>query len=292
MDRAGRRRRHDGVDPLAAHDPDRCGDRGEVPGHARVGQEQPASGDLRLQEQALEPLGDGELLGRLPRPRPDVADAVHPGLRRHAQVGIAVHPLRVVGSEHVGLDPERGQVLRELQRPLHAAAARGREVQRDEEHLHGAKRRGRARTAGSGFSLTPVSGAHRRERLRAAAIVASISASPCALERNHASNCDGREVDAAVEHRAVERGEALRVGQLRVLPAPDRRLGEEEARTSSRPASAAPRLRPRPPRRRVPSMSRSPARTIRSHTPGSASARSVSIPAVIASGFPESVPAW
>ena len=77
-----------------------------------------------------------ELLRRLPRARADVAHAVHPRLGRDAQLGIAVHPLRVVGREHVGLDPERGQVLRELERALHAAAARGREVHRHEQHLH------------------------------------------------------------------------------------------------------------------------------------------------------------
>ena len=74
------------------------------------------------------PSAAAELLRRLPRPRAEVARAVDPRLRRHAQLGVAVHPLRVVGREHVRLDPERGQVLRELERALHAAAARGREV--------------------------------------------------------------------------------------------------------------------------------------------------------------------
>ena len=71
--------------------------------------------------------------------RPHVARAVDPGLRRQGQIGILVHPLRIVGREHVRLDPERGQVRRELERPLHSTAARGREVHRHEEDLHAAR---------------------------------------------------------------------------------------------------------------------------------------------------------
>ncbi len=55
----------------------------------------------------------------------------------HAQLGVAVHPLRVVRGEHVRLDAERRQVLRELERALHASSARRREVHRHEQHLHG-----------------------------------------------------------------------------------------------------------------------------------------------------------
>jgi hypothetical protein len=47
-----------------------------------------------------------------------------------------VHPLRVVRREYVRLDPERRQVARELERPLDAAAARGREVEGDEKELN------------------------------------------------------------------------------------------------------------------------------------------------------------
>ena len=136
VDRARRRGREDDVDPLLADDPACGGDRGQVPGHARVGYEQPARGHLGLDERALEPVRGAQLLGRLARARAEVAHTVHPGLRRHEQVRIAVHPLRVLGREHVGLDAERRQVLRELQRALHAAAARGREVHGDEQHLH------------------------------------------------------------------------------------------------------------------------------------------------------------
>ena len=88
-------------------------------------------------ERAFEPLGRAELLRRFPRAWADVAHTMDPRLGRDAQVGVAVHPLRVVGREHVGLDAERREVLRELERPLHASSARGREVHRHEEHLHG-----------------------------------------------------------------------------------------------------------------------------------------------------------
>jgi indolepyruvate ferredoxin oxidoreductase beta subunit len=71
------------------------------------------------------------------RPWAEVAGTMNPRLRGHAQLGIGVHPLRVVWREHVRLDAERGQVLRELERALHAPAACGREVHRHEQHLHG-----------------------------------------------------------------------------------------------------------------------------------------------------------
>src|SRR5262245_48238733 len=44
----------------------------------------------------------------------------------------------------------------------------------------------------------------------------------------------GRQVDAALEHRTVERGEAARVRELRVLPVADRPVREEEARHGAR----------------------------------------------------------
>ena len=78
-----------------------------------------------------------ELLRGLPRPWAEVAGAMNPRLCGHAQLGVGVHPLRVVGSEHVRLDAERGQVLRELERALHPPAACRREVHRHEQHLHG-----------------------------------------------------------------------------------------------------------------------------------------------------------
>ena len=137
VDGRRRRRRDHRVDALAPHDANRSGYRGEVPGDARVRKEQASRGDLRLDERALEPVGGGELLRGLPRPWAEVAGAMNPRLRGHAQLGIGVHPLRIVGREHVCLDAQRGQVLRELERALHPAAARGREVHRHEQHLHG-----------------------------------------------------------------------------------------------------------------------------------------------------------
>ena len=57
--RGWRRRRDHDVDPLAPHDADRGRDRREVPGDARVGEEQTPRGDLRLHERAIEPVRGG-----------------------------------------------------------------------------------------------------------------------------------------------------------------------------------------------------------------------------------------
>ena len=84
---------------------------------------------------ALEPGLAVQLLRRQAPARPEVAHAVHPRLRRRQQLVVHVHPPRIVRCEDVRLDPERGQVRRELQRTLHAAAARRREVERHEENL-------------------------------------------------------------------------------------------------------------------------------------------------------------
>ena len=69
------------------------------------------------------------------RVRPDVADAMDPRLRRQLELGVRRHCAGQVGREHVRLDPERRQVRRELQRPMHATAAARREVERHEENL-------------------------------------------------------------------------------------------------------------------------------------------------------------
>ena len=134
--RARRRGRDHDVDPLAAHELDRGGDRGQVPAHVLVGNEQPAPEQARLAHREVEPGRAVQLLRRPAALGADEAGPVHPGLRRRRQLGVGVDPLRIVGREHVRLDPERGQVRRELQRSLHAAAARGREVERHEQHLH------------------------------------------------------------------------------------------------------------------------------------------------------------
>jgi len=48
---------------------------------------------------------------------------MEPGLRGNAKLGVAMHPLRVVGCKHVCFDAERGQILRELERALDATAS-------------------------------------------------------------------------------------------------------------------------------------------------------------------------
>ena len=133
---AGRRRRQHDVDPLAARDRERLRDGRRVPGHVLVGQEQPAADRRGAHERELDAAPAVLLVGDPPPARPDVARAVDPRLRRQRQVGVLVHPLRIVRREHVRLDPERGQMARELQRALHAAAAGGREIESDEEELH------------------------------------------------------------------------------------------------------------------------------------------------------------
>src|SRR5207248_6492581 len=93
----------------------------------------------RLARVALEPLRPVELLGRLPALRAEVARPVDPGLRRRLELRVGVDPLRVVGREHVRLDPERREVRREFERPLDTAAAGRREVERDDQDLHSAR---------------------------------------------------------------------------------------------------------------------------------------------------------
>ncbi len=64
---------------------------------------------------------------------------------------------------------------------------------------------------------------------RAAASVASISCIAVRGREEPRLELRGREVDAALEHRAVKAGEALGVGvALRIVPIPDRRAREEE----------------------------------------------------------------
>src|SRR5581483_752916 len=140
VDGGRRRGRDDGVDALAAGDPDGGRDRRQVPAHVLVGDEQAAGGEPRLRRQPRQPLAAVQLLGRLAAARPEVAGPVHPGLRRGPQVVVAVDPPGVVGRQHVRLDAERGQVLRQLERPLHAAPSRRGEVERDEQDLHAGDR--------------------------------------------------------------------------------------------------------------------------------------------------------
>src|SRR5439155_10160639 len=95
--------------------------------------------ELELARVALEPRGPVQLVGRPAAPRSDETRAMDPSERRHREMLVAVNPLWVVGCEYVRLDPERGQMRRELERPLHSAAARRREVHRHEEDLHAAR---------------------------------------------------------------------------------------------------------------------------------------------------------
>ena len=134
--RRRRRRRDDDVDPVLAHEPDPGGDRGDRPRRVLVRDDEPPQLEPRARHGALETLRPREHLGRLAAAHAHVARAVHPRLRRHPQPLVAVEPARIVRREDVRLDPHRGQVLRELQRPLHAAPARGREVEAD-GHLGG-----------------------------------------------------------------------------------------------------------------------------------------------------------
>ena len=178
VDRVRRRGREDDVDPLAARDPDRGRDRGQVPAHVLVRDEQraarraaPARARARAPPCRAAPRPACGPSGRCSgRGAPTPASAAA-GRR-------PVDPLRVVRREHVRLDPERGQVLRELERPLDAAAAGGREVERDEQHLHAADatagdracsaRRG-TRLASGGRERRSGRGRRRASRRRSAA---------------------------------------------------------------------------------------------------------------------------
>jgi len=131
--RAGRDHR---VDAFALDDPHGGRNRRRRPGDARVRKQQPSAHHPRLGQCEVETLQRAQLLRVQPRFGPEVAGAVDERLGRRAQLVVAVQPLRVVGREDVRLDPERGQVRRQLQRPLNAAPAGGREVHGHEQNLH------------------------------------------------------------------------------------------------------------------------------------------------------------
>jgi hypothetical protein len=90
----------------------------------------------RLVAQPVDAFERVQLLRGDPAPRSVVADSVHPGLCRRRRLVVAVHPLRIVGGEHVRLDAEARQVRRELQRALHTTSAGRRKVHRHEQDLH------------------------------------------------------------------------------------------------------------------------------------------------------------
>ncbi len=136
MHRPGRRRRHHDIDSLTPRNRDRLRDRSRVPGHVLIRDEH-ASADRRgAHERELHAAPAVLLVGDPPAARADVAGTVDPRLCRKRQVGVLVHPLRIVRRQDVRLDPERREMARELQRALDAAAARGRKVEGDEEELH------------------------------------------------------------------------------------------------------------------------------------------------------------
>ena len=133
--RRRRGREHD-VDALTAHEPDRDRQRDRAPGDVLVGDEQPAPEKRRLRAEARDALLGDQLLRRARCARPDVAHSVDPGLGRQLELRVGRRRAGHVGREHVGLDPERGQVRRELQGSLDSSAAARGEVARDEEELH------------------------------------------------------------------------------------------------------------------------------------------------------------
>ena len=136
LDRRRRRRREHDVDLLVLDDADRRRDRRQVPAHVLVGHEQPSPRELQLLPRSLEAGRAVQLLRGLAALRAEIARAVHPREHRRKRLVVTMDPLRVVGREHMRLDPELGQVGRELERALHAATARRREVHRDEQDLH------------------------------------------------------------------------------------------------------------------------------------------------------------
>jgi hypothetical protein len=136
VDGVRRRRGHDDVDPLAANEADRGRDGRQAPGHVLVRDERPASEQARVRRSSLQASRPVQLVGGTPAARTDVAGAVHPGLRRRLEVVVTVDPPGVVRCEHVGLDPERRQVGRELERTLHAASTGRGPVHGHEENLH------------------------------------------------------------------------------------------------------------------------------------------------------------
>ena len=101
------------------------------------GHEQPARGELApARARARAPP-----CRAAPRPAcapfgPEVARAVHPRLRRRRRSSSRWIHFGSSGASTCVSIPSAGRYWRELERPLHAAAARRREVERDEQHLH------------------------------------------------------------------------------------------------------------------------------------------------------------
>ena len=150
VERRRRRGGEDDVDALAPYQPDRERRRERAPGRVLVGHQQLAPQQRRLRAEPRDALLVEQLLRRTAGARPDVAHAMDPGLRRQLEL-IVGDRAGHVRCEHVGLDPERREVRRELERPLNAASAARRKVARHEQNLqrrNGTTRgaRGRRRT--------------------------------------------------------------------------------------------------------------------------------------------------
>ena len=135
-DAGGDRRDHD-VDLLGARDPDRRRDRGQVPAHVLVGHEQAARGEPRLRRRTRRALPCRAAPRRAcaPSARRSARGAPTPASARAARGRRWIHFGSSGASTCVSI-PSAGRCVRELQRPLHAAAAGGREVERHEQHLH------------------------------------------------------------------------------------------------------------------------------------------------------------
>ncbi len=137
----GRRRRRDhDVDLLLLDDPPGGRDRSQAPADELVWEQQATREERGLPQEALRTLQALQLLGRQLGARPEVARAVHLRVGRDVQLVVARKPLGIVRREHVRLDPEVGQVSRQLQGSSDPTAAGRGEVHRHEQHSHRGER--------------------------------------------------------------------------------------------------------------------------------------------------------
>ena len=136
VDRVRRRGRDHDVDAVVADEADRGGDRGEVPGDVLVGDERAAAEQPRLRAERA------EALPCRTAPRPACGRSGRRSARGGPRPGSARGARRRGGSSAGRRGRARAsrsrarQVLRQLQRTLHASAACRREVEADEQRLH------------------------------------------------------------------------------------------------------------------------------------------------------------
>ena len=238
-----RRRRDDDVDPVLAHEPDPGRDRGQRPGRVLVRDDEPPELEPRLRQGPLEPLRAGEDLRRLAAAHAHVPGAMHPRLGRHrggSRRGGASAGRRA--RARASRSPSR-QVLRELQRPLHAAAARGREVEADEQGLH--------RRAIVHGAPAPSYSRYRIQRAsRYTGVERRLEAEPLPVDEQPLGAAGARDREVAREPEAEVRRGRARAGGCR--PCPRRgSSGLRQTRTgrTRRGGSSAPATRRRPRRR-------------------------------------------